>query len=114
VNKWLSEFPGTNAGHAAAIILILLTGVIVAARLALGLPFPDGYGEWLLFVATLAGVSTAGMGIKRVTDIGYKNAGQPSVTVEAPSTVTVAAPAAGGVAAPPALAQPDPDTRGNQ
>jgi hypothetical protein len=109
MNKWLSEFPGTNAGHAAAIVLILLTGVIVAGRLALGLPFPDGYGEWLLFVATLAGVSTAGMGIKRVTDIDYKKAGASALTVEGPSTVNVAAPPAAGVAAPAAVAPPDPD-----
>jgi hypothetical protein len=91
-NLLADPFPGQNAGVAVALLLILLTGLVVVVRLALGLIFPDGYDSWLILIGTLAGIYTGGMGLKRVTDVEYKKAGQtvPSpVTVQAPSTVTV-------------------------
>lgn len=90
---WLQDFPATSAGHVAAISLILLTGIVVAVRLARGLTFPDGYDGWLVFLATLAGVSTAGMIGKRVSDVAYKAAGTSPVNVAGPSTVNVTAEA---------------------
>jgi hypothetical protein len=93
LNSALREFPGTNAGHASALLLILSFGIIVDVRLSRGLPFPDGYDAWLIFLATLAGLSTGGMIGKRITDVSYKAAGTPPVTVGGPSTVTVEAPA---------------------
>ena len=80
-----------NGTVVTALCLILPFGLIVCGRLALGLPFPDNYDTWIWALVALAGVTTAGMGIKRATDIGYvtaKNTGPP-VNVAAPSTVTV-------------------------
>ena len=107
----LADFPTQNGGTVTALVLILLTGFIVCAKLALGQPFPDGYDGWLTLLGALAGVNVVGMVGKRFTDIGYKQAGTSPVTVEAPSSVTVtaapvAAPAAEGVGAAPAPAQP--------
>jgi hypothetical protein len=89
MKAWLIDFPGTNAGHAAAILLILVTGLTVVVRLALGLPFPDGYGEWIWALVALAGVNVAGMGIKRLTDTSYKAAGTSPVTIDAPAVTTI-------------------------
>lgn len=80
---WLQDFPGTNAGHALALLLIGLTGVIVDIRLLLGKPLPDGYGEWFILLGALAGVSTIGMIGKRLSDVGYKQAGASPVNIEA-------------------------------
>lgn len=98
VKRWLSDFPGQNGGTVTALFLILMTGLVVVVKLALGHPFPANYESWFLVLVALAGVNVAGMGIKRVTDYGYKAAGTSAVTVEAPSSVTVQ------TAAPPAAA----------
>jgi hypothetical protein len=105
---WLADFPGQNGGVVTALVLIFGTGVNVNVRFARGLPFPDGYEPFLWVLLALAGVNVVGMVGKRYTDIGYKQAGQPTVTAEGPSTVnvTAAAPAAGVVGAAPAPAQP--------
>ena len=74
-------------------------------RLAIGLPFPDGYDSWLILLGSLPGVTTLGMVGKRLSDIEYKKAGQTPaspVTVQAPSTVTVTSTTAETPAAPPA------------
>ena len=91
LKSFLSDFPNQNGTVVTALCLILPFGLIVCGRLALGLPFPDNYDTWIWALVALAGVTTAGMGIKRATDIGYvtaKNTGPP-VNVAAPSTVTV-------------------------
>lgn len=108
LKTWLQDFPGQNGGVVTALVLILITGLVVVVRLAAGARFPDGYDTWIWALIALAGVNVVGMVGKRFTDIGYKQAGTPAITVEAPSTVTVtpAAPAAAGVAAPAAPAQP--------
>jgi hypothetical protein len=71
LKAFLSDFPNQNGGVVTALFLILTTGIIVAVRLALGLPFPDGYETWLIFLGSLAGITTAGMIGKRATDIEY-------------------------------------------
>lgn len=114
LKNFLQDFPGTSAGHAVAVLLILLFGLVATVLLALGRVFPDGYDPYLVFLATLAGVSTAGMVGKRLSDVNYKAAGPTPITVEGPSNVNVAAPAAVGVAAPAAPAQPDTDEEGAQ
>lgn len=90
---FLADFPNQNGAVVAAIILILLTGLTVVIRLALGLVFPDGYDTWIWALVGLAGVNVLGMVGKRATDINYINAksAQPQITVEAPSTVKVEA-----------------------
>lgn len=105
---WLQDFPGQNGGVVTALLLILITGLVVIVRLAIGKVFPDGYDTWIWALIALAGVNVVGMVGKRFTDINYKQAGTSAVTVEAPSTVSVtaAAPASDGVGAPSAPAQP--------
>lgn len=105
MKQWLQDFPGTAAGHVTALFLILLTGLIVDVRLALGLPLPPGYESWFVLLATLAGVATAGMVGKRLSDVAYKQAGTSPVTVGGPSTVTVEATPA------PAPASPSPEDK---
>lgn len=111
---WLQDFPGQNGGVVTALLLILITGLVVIVRLALGLVFPDGYDTWIWALIALAGVNVVGMVGKRFTDINYKQAGTSPVNVEGPSTVSVtaqpaapaAAPVSDGVGAPSAPAQP--------
>lgn len=89
---YLQDFPGQNGGVFVALFLILLTGLVVDVRLAVGLTFPVGYDSWLILLGSLAGVTTLGMVGKRLSDVEYKKAGvaAPSpVSVAAPSTVTV-------------------------
>jgi hypothetical protein len=93
MKDWLQDFPATNASHAVVLLLILLTGVVVIVRLALGRDFPAGYDGWLTFLAAVAGVGTVGTIGKRLSNIDYKKAGTSPVNVEAPSTVTVTPPA---------------------
>lgn len=115
---WLQDFPGQNGGVVTALLLIIITGLVVIVRLALGLVFPDGYDTWIWALIALAGVNVVGMVGKRFTDINYKQAGTSPVNVEGPSTVSVtaqpaaraAAPASDGVGAPSAPAQPVPAT----
>ncbi len=102
----LADFPTQNGGTVTALVLILLTGFIVCAKLALGQPFPDGYDGWLTLLGALAGVNVVGMVGKRFTDIGYKQAGTSPVTVEAPSSVTVTGVGAAPVPAAPPSAIP--------
>lgn len=100
LKNFLQDFPGTNATVAAAIVLVLLTGLIVCAKLALGQPFPSGYDTWIWALVALCGVNVAGVVGKRLTDVEYKKAGTSPVTVGGPSTVTVAtAPSATTVTA---------------
>lgn len=109
LNSALKDFPGTNAGHATALVLILSFGIIVDVRLSRGLAFPDGYDAWLIFLATLAGLSTGGMIGKRITDVSYKAAGPSPVTVEAPSNVTVTQQPAPAPETPGVVITPDAD-----
>lgn len=51
-----------------ALTLILTFGIVVSVRAALGLAFPAGYEPWLIFLGTLAGVTTVGMVGKRATE----------------------------------------------
>lgn len=93
LKEFLSDFPNQNGAVVAAIFLIILTGLTVVIRLALGLAFPDGYDTWIWALVGLAGVNVLGMVGKRATDINYITAKTqspaPQVTVEAPSTVKV-------------------------
>jgi len=87
----LQDFPTHPATVVSGLTMILLFGLVVIVRLALGMAFPDGYDTWIWALVAVAGVSTAGGIGKRLTDIGYvtaKNTGPP-VNVAAPSTVTV-------------------------
>lgn len=111
LNSALKDFPGTSAGHATALVLILTFGLIADYRFARGLSFPDGYDAWLIFLATLAGLSTGGMIGKRLSDIGYKAAGTSPVTVEAPSNVTVTQQPAPAPETPGVVITPDADKR---
>lgn len=85
----LQDWPFTNTGHAAAIVIFVLFGLVVVVRLALGRVFPDGYDGWMALLGAALGLGTVGMVGKRLSDASYKAAGASPVTVEAPSTVTV-------------------------
>ncbi len=93
MKAWLSDFPTQSATVVTALLLILLFGLVVVVRLAFGESFPDNYDNWIWALVALSGVSTAGMVGKRLSDIGYKAAGQPSVNVGGPSTINVPAAA---------------------
>ena len=66
--NFCKDFPTQGGQVVVALMLIVLTGSIIAIRLALGEPFPDGYGEWFLFLGALAGLANVGMIGKRATD----------------------------------------------
>lgn len=70
----LTNFPTHAASSATAVLLVLLTGLIVVERIARGQPFPDGYGDWLVFLGATLGINTAGLIGKRLTNIDYKAA----------------------------------------
>jgi hypothetical protein len=89
LKKWLADFPGQNGAVVVALFLILITGLVVVVKLALGQNFPENYDSWLVLLASLAGINVVGMIGKRATDFNYKAAGTSPVNVEAPSTVTV-------------------------
>lgn len=90
LTKLLDDFPWQRALTAVGVLLILLTGLVVVARLAIGADFPDGYDTWLYILVGLATASTAGMIGKRATDWKYAQMkASPQVNVEAPSDVTV-------------------------
>lgn len=91
LKEFLADFPNQNGTVVAAIFLIMITGLTVVIRLALGLIFPAGYDTWIWALVGLAGVNVLGMVGKRATDINYitAKASQPQITVEAPSTVKV-------------------------
>lgn len=94
MKQWLQDFPSQNAASAAALLLILVTGMTVVGKLIAGQVFPDGYDTWIWALIALAGVNVAGMVGKRATDIEYKKAGTSSVSVDTANvTATVAASA---------------------
>lgn len=94
MKAWLADFPTHPATVVAALILVLLTGLVVDVRLALGFAFPDGYDTWCWVLVSLTGVAGAvGIG-RRLSDMDYAavkaGAVQPTqVNVAAPSSVTV-------------------------
>lgn len=83
IKRWLTDFPSQGANAAVAVFLIVCTGLVIIARLAIGKDFPEGYDSWLILLGSLAGVSTAGMIGKRLSNIEYKAAKRvPAVNVE--------------------------------
>lgn len=96
---WLKDYPTLAASAALGQFLILVTGLIVCARLLLGLTFPAGYDAWLMLLFGLATTNVAGMIGKRLSDFRYKAAGTSPVNVEGPSNVTVEAPVPAAAAA---------------
>jgi hypothetical protein len=63
----LDEFPTHVATVLVALGLIIPTGALVLIRMARGLPALEGYGDWYIFLGSLAGVTTLGMIGKRLT-----------------------------------------------
>lgn len=91
---WLSDFPTANGRVVATIVIMLATAAVVIVRLVLGAPFPSGYDTWLWVLVAMAGVDSAHVVGKRLSDFRYKQAGTSPVTVEAAAgNVTVEAPA---------------------
>lgn len=108
LKEFLSDFPNQNGGVVVALFLILTTGIVIEVRLARGLAFPDGYESWLIFLGSLAGISTVGMIGKRATDFTYAQAkNAPATTVN--QTGTFEAPA---VAVPKVPKEPAPEDHG--
>lgn len=84
IKDFVKDFPHQGGMTVVALTLIFTMGLVVIARFAFGKDFPDGYDGWLIFLGTIAGVSTGGMIGKRATDFRYKAAGKdPSTTVNA-------------------------------
>lgn len=63
-----------QASVGVALTLIVLTGLIVDARLLFGHDFPSGYDTWIWALIALAGVNVAGMGVVRATGVPYVEA----------------------------------------
>lgn len=94
LKSFLHDFPTANGRVVATIVIMLATAAVVIVRLILGAPFPDGYDTWLWVLVAMAGVDSAHVVGKRLSDFRYKAAGAPAVNVEAPSNVTVETPRA--------------------
>lgn len=99
IKGFLVDFPTANGRIVSTILLIWFTGIVVAVRLALGEAFPDGYDTWLWVLVILAGVDSAHVVGKRLSDFRYKAAGTPAVETGGPTTVVQGAPAAGAAPA---------------
>lgn len=105
----LQDWPLTNTGHAAAIFVFVLFGLVAIGRLIAGAVFPAGYDGFMALLGAALGFGTAGMVGKRLSDVEYKKAGTSPITVEAPSSVTVTqppAPQVPGVAITPDVDKP--------
>lgn len=104
LKKYLADFPTHPATVAVALLLILLTGLVVVVRLAIGLEFPAGYDTWCWVLVSLTGVAGAiGIG-RRLSDMDYaavKAGAAPSVNMAGPSTVVL----------PSAVPPGDPDKK---
>lgn len=100
IKSFLNDFPTTNGRVVATICLIVVTGLVVCVRLIRGADFPGGYDTWIWALVVLAGVDSAQVVGKRLSDFRYKAAGTSPVTVEAPSNVTVTTEAAAPAAEP--------------
>jgi hypothetical protein len=94
LKRYLTDFPTHPATVAVSLLLILLLGLVLIVRIAMGLVMPDGYDQWLWVLVSLTGVAGAvGIG-RRLTDMDYAavkaGAVQPTqVNVASPSSVTV-------------------------
>lgn len=105
LKDFVKDFPHQGGMTVLSFALIGAFGAVVTVRFALGKIFPDGYEGWLIFLGTIAGVTTGGMIGKRATDFRYKAAGKDSpattTTVESagPSTTTTA-PASSDLSSP--------------
>ena len=88
--KLCADFPTQGGQVVVALSLIVVTGLIIAARLVVGKPFPEGYDNWLIFLGALSGISNIGMIGKRATDrdlARIKAGGGPAVSVGSADTV---------------------------
>lgn len=112
VKAFLQDFPTANGRVVATILLIMLTGVVVCARLALGENFPNGYDTWIWALVVLAGVDSAHVVGKRLSDFRYKAAAGASPATE--TTVETAGPAEVKVKSDATAATPPVITKENQ
>lgn len=93
IKDFVSDFPHQGGMTVVSLTLILTFGVAVIIRFTMGKNFPDGYDGWLIFLGTIAGVSTGGMIGKRATDFRYKAAGsKDGTTVNAESATVTGGP----------------------
>lgn len=121
MRRFLAEFPSTNGRIVMTLVVVLATAV---RYLCAGPPSEESWGEWLLFLAGMAGVDAAQFYAKRKTfdppSPDSARAGIPAseTTVTtvgaAPAPVVVGAPQSGGNAppspqpAPAGVAHPQP------
>ena len=101
LKTYLNEppFPTHAATVVAGILAFLGFGLIAMCRLALGMEMPDGYGDFLILLGAVIGVTGAwGVG-KRATDAqrdyakaAGKAAGAPGVNIEGNATVEMPVP----------------------
>ncbi len=91
---YAQDFPTQSAPVVVAIVLALLTAPVALSRMALGMGQPDGSGDWLAFLAAMAGVSVVGLGVKRFSAPEYTEAKAKGKSIAA---ATVAAAGASGV-----------------
>lgn len=113
VKEWLKDFPTHPANVVVALFLITITGVVIANKLVLGQPLPDGYEFWMISLIALAGVNVGGLAVKRFSDYRYReiknqtqefNIPAERVQINSPAPAAAAPPAA--VATPAATAAP--------
>lgn len=92
IKDFVKDFPHQGGMTVVALSLIFWFGVVATIRFALGKNFPEGYEGWLIFLGTIAGVTTGGMIGKRATDFRYKAAGKDGTTVNADSATVTGGP----------------------
>jgi hypothetical protein len=100
LKTYLNEppFPTHAATVVAGIVAFLGFGLIAMCRMALGMEMPEGYGDFLILLGAVIGVTGAwGVG-KRATDERYVEAKErgksstPGVNVEGNATVEMPVP----------------------
>lgn len=70
--SYSQDFPSQTAPVVIGLGLAIATAPVVLSRMALGMKQMDGTGDWLFFVAALAGVGGAMLAVKRFSSPEYQ------------------------------------------
>lgn len=87
---YAQDFPTQTGPVVVALVLALITAPVILTLIALRLDAPAGTGEWLAFIAVMAGVSgVGGLAVKRFSSPEYQ---QGKAVVEAAKAAATSPP----------------------